>query len=278
MYYTIQKNTLSTDLLYNDYQIKRSPLSSVRFAPFTKQLQEGSDEKIMKNQKKQKTPEHLWAVKNCLPETLRQFSHLGKLMTVPKGDVFLREQEENSGIYFILEGKVQVYNLTKCGKKKILFILGKDHIANDTLLHRSSSVFCETLEPCLFYFVRQGDLLGLMEKDFQLTRTLFQYQERKLFRLEHQLKNTVGSIYLERRLASKLWKLARDFGIPTDRGILIDIELSITFLADLLGAPRETTSRICKKLAGQGLIIIEKKKFYIPDMEKMALFHKSSIP
>lgn len=228
--------------------------------------------------KNQKNPEHLWVLRNCLPHTLRQFSQMGKLITVPKGEIFLREQEKNPDIIFILEGKVQVYNLTKCGKKKILFILGKDHIANDTLLYKSSSIFCETLEPCLFYSISQEALLGLMEKDFQFTRTLFQYQERKLSRLEHQLKNTVGSIYLERRLASKLWKLARDFGIPTDRGILIDMELSITFLADLLGAPRETTSRICKKLAGQGLIIIEKKKFYIPDMEKIAFFHKSPIP
>ena len=89
------------------------------------------------------------------------------------------------------------------------------------------------------------------------------------------MKNTLGSIYLERRLASKLWKLARDFGIPDSRGILIDMDLSITFLADLLGAPRETTSRICKKLADQGLVIIEKKKIYIPDMDKIAVFHQS---
>ena len=231
-----------------------------------------------KTMKNEKTAENLWVLQNCSPDTLRLFPQLGQMLAIPKGKIFLSEQEENPHIYFILEGKIQVYNLTKCGKKKILFILGKDHIANDTLLHRPSSVFCETLGPCLFYLIRRKDLLKLMEGDFQLTRTLFQYQERKLSRLEHQLKNTVGSIYLERRLASKLWKLARDFGIPTDRGTLIDIELSITFLADLLGAPRETTSRICKKLAGQGLIVIEKKKFYIPDMEKIAFFHKSPIP
>lgn len=228
--------------------------------------------------KNHKISEQLCLLKDCRPETHSQFAQLGKTISCPKGYTCLYEQEENPNIFFILDGKVQVYNLTKCGKKKILFILGENHIANDTILYSSSSVFCQTLEPCHFYIIRRECLLHLMEKDFQLAKTLFQYQEQKLLRLEHQLKNTVGSIYLERRLASKLWKLARDFGINTNRGILIDIELSITFLADLLGAPRETTSRICKKLAEQGLVIIEKKKIYIPDMEKIALYHKSPIP
>lgn len=116
-------------------------------------------------------------------------------------------------------------------------------------------------------------LLKDVKKDFLLTKALLEYQERKVFRLEHQLQNTVGSIYLERRLASKLWKLARDFGRQTDKGMLIDMDLSVTFLADLLGVPRETTSRVCKRLADQGLIFMEKKKIYIPDMERMAVFH-----
>lgn len=37
--------------------------------------------------------------------------------------------------------------------------------------------------------------------------------------------------------------------------VRIDVNLSITFLADFLGAPRETTSRICKSLVKKGLII-----------------------
>lgn len=222
-----------------------------------------------------KNPEELQFLQNCRPDTRRQFIQLGGVTACPKRHVCLHEQDNTPDVLFLLDGKVQIYNLTKCGKKKILFILGGNHIVNDNILRNSTSVFCETLEPCHFFRIRREDLLRLMEQDFQLTKALFQYQERKLSRLEHQLKNTLGSIYLERRLASKLWKLARDFGLPDSRGVLIDMDLSITFLADLLGAPRETTSRICKKLTDQGLIIIEKKKIYIPDMDKIAVFHRA---
>lgn len=217
--------------------------------------------------------EQLWLLKDLREETRSQFLQLGRIAVYPKGHLCLRGQEENSDIFFILDGKVQIYTLTKCGKKKILFVLGRDNIANDSILYPSKVIFCETMEQCRFYLIRRELLLSLMEKDFPLTKALLEYQERKVFRLEHQLQNTVGSIYLERRLASKLWKLARDYGRPTDKGTLIDMDLSVTFLSDLLGAPRETTSRVCKKLADQGLIFMEKKRIYIPDMERMAVFH-----
>lgn len=222
-----------------------------------------------------KSLEQLWVLKESSPDTRLHFMQHGKITSYPKGHLCLRAAEDNSNIFFILKGKVQIYNLTKCGKKKILFILGKNHIANESLAWNSNTIFCETIERCSFYVIRREILLSLMEQDFQLTKALLQYQGRKIWRLEHQLKNTVGSIYLERKLASKLWKLARDYGIRTDKGILIDMDLSITFLADLLGVPRETASRVCRKLADFGLILIEKKKIYILDAEKMALFYKN---
>lgn len=217
--------------------------------------------------------ERLWFLKEVKDETRKRFLQLGRIAVYSKDQLCLRGQEESPDIFFILDGKVQIYTLTKCGKKKILFILGRDNIANDSIVYPSRVIFCETMERCRFYLIRRELLLSLMEKDFLLTKALLEYQERKVFRLEHQLQNTVGSIYLERRLASKLWKLARDFGRQTDKGMLIDMDLSITFLADLLGVPRETTSRVCKRLANQGLIFMEKKKIYIPDMERMAVFH-----
>lgn len=217
----------------------------------------------------------LWVLEHCSDSTQRRFLEFGKTISCKKGTFCLRTGEPNDHIFFLLEGKAAVYNLTSCGKRKILFVLGCHSMVNESLTGAVSTIYCETLERSRFFLIRRELLLSLMEQDFGLTRTLLQYQEKKIWRLEHQLKNTIGSIYLERKLASKLWKLARDFGIPSGKGILIDMELSITFLADLLGAPRETTSRVCRKLSDQGLIVLEKKKIYIPDPEKISRFYKT---
>lgn len=209
--------------------------------------------------------------------TQELFWKLGKELTLPKGKICIRSREETAKIYFILSGKVQIYNLTGCGKKKILFVLGAGQIANESLASSRSSVFCETLEECKFYVLRQEALWDLMKEDFLFSKDLLAYQEKKIWRLEHQLKNTVGSIYLERKLAAKLLKLAKDFGVDTEKGRMIDLELSVTFLADFLGAPRETTSRVCKKLMEYGLIEVDRKRIWIPDKNRLVSFYKTGV-
>lgn len=209
--------------------------------------------------------------------TQELFWKLGKELILPKGKVCIRSREETTNIYFILSGKVQIYNLTGCGKKKILFILGPGQIANESLASSRSSVFCETLEDCRFYVLRQELLWDLMKEDFLFSKDLLAYQEKKIWRLEHQLKNTVGSIYLERKLATKLLKMARDFGVDTEKGRMIDLDLSVTFLADFLGAPRETTSRVCKRLMDYKLIEVDRKRIWIPDKNRLVAFYKTGV-
>lgn len=74
-----------------------------------------------------------------------------------------------------------------------------------------------------------------------------------------------------------LWvgKLSRDFGIPREDGIEIDVTLPVTMLADMLGAPRETTSRLCKRLADCGLIRMSGKRITVTGLEKMSQFYKT---
>ena len=54
--------------------------------------------------------------------------------------------------------------------------------------------------------IPKDDYIKLMEKDFSLVRGTMSDQERKMWRLFHQLKNTVGNIYMERKLYDHLVK------------------------------------------------------------------------
>ena len=196
----------------------------------------------------------------------------------PRGSLVIRAKEPLEYIYIQIEGKSIVYNLTHTGKRKILFIFGHGALLNEHVLNEhNSATYCETIEKSRIFIIPASSFVRCMEQDFALTRAVLAAQERKVWRLGHQLKNTVGSIYLERKLAAKLWKLSRDFGISGPDGIEIDVTLSVTMLADMLGAPRETTSRLCKKLVDHGLIRMVGKRIYIADPEKMSHFYKTGI-
>lgn len=213
---------------------------------------------------------------NASPKTIEQLLHHGSMIEVPKGTFLIRAKEPAASVFFQLSGKSVVYNLTHSGKRKILFILGKGALLNEHVFNcRGTSMYCETIEKSKIFAVPTAEFVRLMESDFELTKSILTAQERKIWRLSHQLKNTMSSIYLERKLAAKLWKMARDFGVQTEDGIEIDINMTITFLADMLGVPRETASRVCSTLVEYGLIKVCKKRITITCPDKMSLFYKT---
>ena len=52
------------------------------------------------------------------------------------------------------------------------------------------------------------------------------------------------------------------------------MNLSITYLADMLGSKRETVSRQVKRLTELGLINMERNRITIPDMKKISEYFK----
>lgn len=224
------------------------------------------------------TLKNLELFQSVSPQTVEEIWNRGTINEFTRGTIVIEAWTPFQNVCIQLTGKSIIYNLTHHGRRKIIFIYGTGALLNEHICTaHNPSLFCETIEKSKIFTICIRDFLQLMEQDFSLTRAIMEVQERKLWRLEHQLKNTLGNIYLERKLAAKLWKLGRDFGIQTETGLEIDIQLPISLLADMLGAPRETVSRACSTLVRQGLIQIEKKRIKIPDPDRMAHFYKNEL-
>ena len=220
--------------------------------------------------------EQIKILDNIALKTKEKLLQKGNFQKVPKGTLLIRPHESVASVFFQLTGKSIIYNITHSGKRKILFILGTGELLNEHVLNNcNSSTYCETIDESTVFSIPVVEFMKLMAEDFELTKSILESQEKKMWRLSHQLKNTTSCIYLERKLAAKLWKLSRDFGIERDDGIEIDVNLTITFLADMLGVPRETTSRACSALVENGLIKVNKKRITIIDSKKMSQFFKT---
>ncbi|MDO4519643.1 MAG: Crp/Fnr family transcriptional regulator [Eubacteriales bacterium] len=229
-------------------------------------------------------------------KTIEEIEKSGSYITRKKGDFCFRANTRQDKVYILMEGQVIWYTLTSEGIRKIIFVYGAGELLNQSIMNpEKTTISCELIRDSRIFTIDREKFLAIMKKDFELTKVVISTQEKKIWRMTHQLQNTLGSIYLEKKLAAKLWKLGRDFGIAseTDKqekadansnnkasvisgSRVIDIQLSITFLADLLGAPRETTSRICKSLVKKGLININKKTVEIPRMECLASFYRNN--
>lgn len=209
-------------------------------------------------------------------ETMQKVWALGRVVAYKKDAKCFRAREEQDAIHIMLEGKATIYNLSHSGNRKIIFYLGKGQVLDDCIgVGAVPSVSCEIIEYSKVFEISRKAVAKLMQDDITFMQAMIRVLEQKLSRIGHQLKNTRGNIYLERKLAAKLWKLTRDFGVQTEKGIYIDIPLSITELSDFLGAPRETTSRVCKELCKKQLIFMEAKKIYVLSHERILEFYKN---
>ena len=67
------------------------------------------------------------------------------------------------------------------------------------------------------------------------------------------------------RLVSFLLVLCRDFGVPYEKGITIDLKLSHQSIAEAIGSTRVTITRLLGDLKNSGLVEIDRKKITVLD-------------
>ena len=207
-------------------------------------------------------------------ETKEALSDFGEVKCFVKGSHIFRDKEKVNKVYIVYSGKVALYKLNESAQKKVVFILGKNSIINAVVLDDlPASINCEVFEKAEILAFDKVRFEEVMKKDFELTKIVISSLTIKVRRLYRQLKNSTP-IKVEKRVAAKLWKLSKDYGVNVYNGTLIDLNVSITYLADMFGAPRETISRALKHLQEKGLIIFEKKKIIIKDRDELSRFFK----
>ncbi len=193
---------------------------------------------------------------------------------VPKGKILFYERDRVDRIYFILNGKMTMYRMSEEGQKRIIYILNDGEFINEvTFENLPVSISCQAFEDsCILYFLKK-DLMEIMSGDFDLTCVIMNSMAKKIRRLYRQLKNTVP-LRMDKKLAAKLWKLSRDYGVKTEEGTLIDLNMSITYLADMLGRTRETVSRCMNGFKKKGMIIFQNRKIIVVDPKVLSLYFR----
>lgn len=214
--------------------------------------------------------------KNVKSSTLSHILKNSQIIKFVKGDHVFRDKEEIINIYFLIKGKISIYKISDNGQKRVIFILDKGTLLNEfSIENTTASANGEVFEESIVLSINKIHLLNIMHQDQELMKNIVSSLSNKIRRMYRQIKNSTATIKVEKRVAAKLWKLGRDYGIDTKEGLLINIDLSNTYLATLLGVQRETVSRSLKILLEKNLIAYKNKQIIILDHDKLSSFFKS---
>lgn len=191
--------------------------------------------------------------------------------------ILFEERKRIDFLYFLLRGHVSIYKMNTNGQKKVMFIIGRGEFINEDMIEQMPSVVsAEIFERAELFVIPKDIVWEIMQKDTVFAKHLYESLSMKARRLYRQLIKTPSSITMEKRLAAKLYRLGKDYGTITPQGIEIALEISITYLADLLGSQRETISRCIKDMQQEQLIVYDKKRFTILDLPKLVKYYKTS--
>lgn len=211
--------------------------------------------------------------KNIKEESKVNLEKILKTRKLSKKEILFYERDMVDKIYFIKEGKISLFKINESGERKVIFILPKGQMINDIFIDekKTSAVSCEAFEKSILLECSSKDFMNIMENDFILTKNVLNHLQNINRRLYRQLKNSI-SIRMDKKLAAKLYRMGREFGVEKDEWTLINANLTITYIADMLGCKRETLSRSMKVLQDENLVKIENKKVYIKKDELSSYF------
>lgn len=215
-------------------------------------------------------------LKSARPYSLDKLEVCGFSKKAVKGEHIFRDKDRVNTLYIVTGGLVSLYKNSSSGDKKVIFVYGKGNLVNEVIVNGlPASINCEAISDATLLCFPIDQFLAVMEEDFCLSKAVMDSMSIKIRRLYRQLKNTGSSIRIDKKIAAKLWKLSMDYGRPCGYGSKIELEMTITFLADMLGAKRETVSRQLKLLGDEGLVIFRDNRFIIPDPEKLKEYFKA---
>ena len=189
--------------------------------------------------------------------------------------LLFREGDILDFIYMVESGQYAMFKLSSTGDQRVIFTLGPGEILNyPERRPYPISIACRVIRGGIVYKLEQKTLFEAIEKDPVLALNTIDLYNLRMRRLYRQLKNSSGSVRLDKRIAAKLWKLSKDYPTPHPEGVAIDLKITTTFLAELIGASRESVSRNLKPLLESGLVLQERGTFIIPDRSQLEFYFK----
>jgi len=201
---------------------------------------------------------------------LTEFFLKQKQRTYKKGDVILEAQVNPPGVFYIEKGFIKVYSLDSNGEEKnyvfyndgVIFplvLVLKDYPDNLYYEAMSDTIIRETTKDVFMNFIRSDT--KILEEVLQMVLDLFGVYLDRVENLE------LSKAYA--RVIARLLFIAKRFGEPNGKRVLLNIPITHYDLADSIALTRETTSREIEKLRKKGLIEYEDRLLWITDIEKL---------
>jgi CRP/FNR family transcriptional regulator len=191
-----------------------------------------------------------------------------KTIEYKKGEILIKAFENPNKVYFLSEGSVKMYSISKSGKEFILNIFKPVSFFPMSLAVNENENFYyfETLSPVKVKIAPVKKVVSFVKENpdvmFDLLQRLYKGIDGLLIKLDFAMTTDAKS-----RIIVEIITQAKRFGTESDKGY--ELNISVSALATNVGLARETVSRQLKILKEKKLISVKNRSLIIHDFNKL---------
>lgn len=197
--------------------------------------------------------------------------HQGTRLTYNKGEFIIRPGGSPSGVFYIAQGLVKAYDITKYGDENLLIIRKEGEILGLTwaITGEDRHIIYSALAPTTVFLIERETFLHHINTHpatalplVDMLVEMYRLHSERILNLEYRS--------VRERLVSFLLSTSRRFGHPTpEGGVRLDVPLRQQDIASSISATRETTSRELSALERQGLIQNDHSTLTLLNIQKL---------
>lgn len=197
----------------------------------------------------------------------------GSKLTYRKGEYIIRPGETPAHVYYIDEGLVKAFNISKYGEENLL-IIRKSHEIFPLILSltgQEKDIIYQALSPTTLWRINQDTYISYLRSHttvlppvLDMVTEMYRIHSERILNLEYRT--------VRERLVSFLLTMSDRFGKETSDGLCIDVPLRHQDIASSINASRETASRELAVLERRGLIVNKRSTIVLKDLEGLRAF------
>jgi len=197
-------------------------------------------------------------------ESLAELSAAARRRTFRAGEIVFHRDDPGQVLYVIRAGKVKIYITSQDGQEVSLAVFGPgDYFGELALLdgqpRSASAVAIEAVEA---FALQRTDFLNAVMRHPRIAIQVMNVLSQRLRQTDAMIEDLLF-LDVHGRVAKKLLDLAELHGVSTPDGILIDMRLTQSDLAALVGASRESVNKVMGYFVAKRFLSTEKRKITI---------------
>jgi CRP/FNR family transcriptional regulator, cyclic AMP receptor protein len=191
---------------------------------------------------------------------------------IKKGTVLFNPGDSLSGVYFIVEGFIKLYDIAEDGRETIVYLTGPGNmlslraiIAKEHVAHQ----YTEAITDVILYNMPMADFQAVLAEHPEYFIDMIHVFIDRLNHVERRVEGFIAGD-VTHRVATFLYDAAMRFGKVHGKEVELPVAFTHQRIAEFVGSYRETVTLALSKLQKEGLIKVNRGKIVILNIDKLA--------